>query len=151
MKKLSFKGIIIGSITDIVSSNIFQIPLFVWITISLSRSGVSQEQMKSAIILALHDNASYFLFSVMIGGSCSILGGYVAAKIAKQHEVLNGTLASFLCIFGSLYTIFTGTSQFPLWQQIFFLLLSPVLTAFGGYLRSRQVIAQAHNSKKKQF
>ena len=38
-----------------------------------------------------------------------MLGGYVSARIAARDEVLNGALASILCIGFGIYAVVKGT------------------------------------------
>ncbi|MCG2641381.1 hypothetical protein ACFPFP_18750 [Bradyrhizobium sp. GCM10023182] len=71
-----------------------------------------------------------------LGGLCSVLGGYVSARIARHDEVLNGALASILCVGLGIYAAARGTGH--LWLDILYLPLGPALAALGGYLRSRQ-------------
>ncbi|MEY2863332.1 MAG: hypothetical protein RLY58_1039 [Pseudomonadota bacterium] len=139
MSKVSIKAIIIGGITDVVSSNILQIPLIAYITFGLIKSGVAKDQLQPALLTAMKENSLYFILGLAVGSFCSFLGGYISAKIAKHNEVLNGTLASFLCVGISFYSMFSGASQLPLWQHILYLLLSPALACFGGYVRYSQV------------
>jgi hypothetical protein len=139
MKKLSFKGIIWGSITDIVASNIAAIPLFIYVSIAIHASALPKAEIGSAVANAIQGNILYFSLGTISGGLCSILGGYVAARIARHDEVLNGALAAFLCVGGGIYSMITGNTHSPWWESVLFLLLSPSLTAFGGYLRLRQV------------
>lgn len=74
--------------------------------------------------------------SSVLGGLCSVLGGYFSARIAKHDEVLNGALASILCVGFGVYAVASGTGR--LWLDVLYLPLSPALAALGGYLQSRQ-------------
>jgi hypothetical protein len=69
---------------------------------------------------------------------CSVLGGYVAAKLAKRHELLNGALASILCILLGIYVVTSGKDPHPMLVQVLLVVISPALSLFGGYLRLRQ-------------
>ena len=139
MSKVSIKAVIIGGITDIASTNILQIPLVVYIAFDLIKSDVADDQLSTALLAAMKDNPLYFTLGLAVGSFCSFLGGYVSAKIAKHNEMLNGTLASFLCVGIGLYSMFSGASHLPWWQHLFYLSLSPALACFGGYLRYAQV------------
>jgi hypothetical protein len=69
---------------------------------------------------------------------CSVLGGYVAARIAKRGELLNGALSAYLCIGVGVYGMIAGHSAIPLWQHLVAFVGSPILGALGGYLWMRQ-------------
>ena len=74
----------------------------------------------------------------ILGALCSVLGGYVSARIAKHHEILNGALSSILCIGFGVYALFSGSAADQVGLHLVFLPLSPALGAFGGYLSSRR-------------
>ncbi len=44
----------------------------------------------------LRGSTAFVVWSSILGGIFSVLGGYVAARIAKHDEVLNGALSSIL-------------------------------------------------------
>jgi hypothetical protein len=93
-------------------------------------AGSAEEILKGSTLLVVS--------SSILGGLCSVLGGYVSARIAKHDEVLNGALSSILCVGSGVYTVINLSSAGPLWLHLAFLPLSPALGALGGYLRSRQ-------------
>jgi len=52
--------------------------------------------------------------SIILGALCSVLAGYVSARIAKHDEVLNGALSSILCVVGGLYSVLSGSAALHL-------------------------------------
>lgn len=141
MKKISIKGVIIGAGADILSTNIFAIPLLLYITVSHHLTTLPKEQFSQALMQILRDDPVLFSVQILSGSLCSILGGYVAARIAKKNEIINGALASFLCVGSGLYALFFGHTSIPIWQHVLGFILSPVLSAFGGFvcLKTKQV------------
>ena len=70
---------------------------------------------------------------------CSILGGYVAAWLAKHDELLNGALSAWLCIaFGIAAFGASVRGGTPVWEVILGELASPALGLLGGYFRAAQ-------------
>ncbi len=138
--RLSPKAIIIGSVTDIVSTNIVMLPLVFYIMHGVMKTVTAPAEISSTVAALMKDDTTYFAISLFLGFMCSMLGGYVSAVIADHDEVLNGAFASILCVAGGLYTMASGHSADPLWKQAVFLTMSPLLAALGGYLRLRQVI-----------
>jgi hypothetical protein len=134
MSKISYKAVIIGSITDIITTNITAAPLFFYILHTMSKAGMSQAEIQSTVLLTYRTDPIYFTLGMFLGGLCSILGGYVSARIAKEHELLNGALASFLCVGGGVYSLFVGSSGQPLWYHLLAIFLSIVLATLGGYI-----------------
>ena len=71
--------------------------------------------------------------------ACSVLGGYIAAKVAKHDEILNGGCSSILSVMLGLYFMASGKNIHPLWLQVVHLISAVVFACLGGYLRIRQV------------
>ena|SRR6185312_1107576 len=139
MKKISIKGVLIGGVVDIVSTNIAVLPLTLYIMRAENLMSLPPQEGTKKVLEIMHTNSLYYAITLILGGICSILGGYVAARIAKREEILNGALASFLCVGSGIYAIASGESSAPLWLHVLFLLLSPSVAAFGGFLRLRQL------------
>lgn len=131
MKRISLKGVVIGNILDIVSTNIAALPIMMYILISSRPSADSTVQ-------ALITNGLFRVSSIILGALCSVLAGYVSARIAKRDEVLNGALSSILCVAGGVYAVFSGSTAL----HLALLPVSPVLGSFGGYLSSRRSAQQ---------
>lgn len=135
MKRISFKGVAIGNVVDIVTTNIVMIPVMIYILASAGVGSLPDHGAASATNI-LRASTIYLMASSILGGLCSVLGGYVSARIAARDEVLNGALASILCVGFGVYALMNGTGR--LWLHLLELPLSPALGALGGYLRSWQ-------------
>lgn len=138
MGKISLKGVVIGGITDIVATNILAIPLIAYVIAAFGLSHLPPDQMSIAIVSTIHDHWPLHLVQATTGIGCSILGGYVAARLARRGELLNGTLSSFLCVGIGIYSIITGQATETPIAAIVALVSSPVFALLGGYLRSMQ-------------
>ena len=136
MKRISFKGVVIGNIADVVSTHIFLIPLMMYFLIS-SRWGLSSDHAAGSVTEILLGNTAFTVWSSILGGLGSALGGYVSARIAKHDEVLNGAASSALSVGAVVYSVISGSAADHLWHYLVLLPLSPALAALGGYLRSR--------------
>jgi len=62
----------------------------------------------------------------------------LAATIAKSNELLNGALASWLCVGIGVYAIVNNAFAIPLWQLIFSVVTTPVVYLMGAYLWLRR-------------
>ncbi|MES5483025.1 hypothetical protein QMZ05_09725 [Bradyrhizobium sp. INPA03-11B] len=133
MKRVSFKGVAIGNVVDIVTSNVVMVPVMIYV---LASPPTGSPPGPGSIQEAFERSHVFLAASSILGGLCSILGGYVSARIAKHEEILNGALSSILCTSFGIFTLVNGIGHF--WLHLLYLLLSPALGAFGGYLRSRQ-------------
>jgi len=137
MARISIKAILIGGLTDVGLTMILGLPIGIYAALVVDVAHIPKNQIHSAITAVMHRPGIYFS-EMFIGFACSVLGGYVAARIAKHDELLNGCLASFLCVAGGVWTISTGRMTDPLSREILLLITSPLLSLLGGYLRLKQ-------------
>jgi hypothetical protein len=141
MSRISLKGVAIGGIVDMVSTNIVVLPVMVYILISSASSGLDAGSVRQVLMAS---NA-FRVSSSVLGALCSVLGGYVSARIAKHHKVLNGALSSILCIGLGVYALLSGSAADHFGLHLAFLPLSPALGALGGYLSSPRDTQQARD------
>jgi hypothetical protein len=99
---------------------------------------MSQDQIQTAITAALGANRLLYVCQLIVGSGCSVLGGYVGARLAKHDELLNGSLTSFLCVGGGLYSLAAGIGSSSLLLHLVGFVVSPALGLLGGYLRLSQ-------------
>ena len=138
MGKVSVKGVLIGGIVDVVASVVLGLPFAFYTMSKLDLSNTPKEGIESTVTAAIHGNVPLYVGQLLVGLACSVLGGYVAAWLAKHDELLNGGLSSFLCVAFGIYTMASGKDSNALWVQVLMLLASPVLALIGGDLMRRQ-------------
>jgi hypothetical protein len=144
MRKISIIGVLIGGVADILATNVAAIPIVVYVmATSPNLATLPQAQQTAAVMAAIQANVGIYLTLGVLGAICSVLGGYVAALIAKRAQVLNGALSAYLCIGSGIWALFAGHEQLPIWLHILLLPLSPGLGAAGGYLRALQLRRRA--------
>lgn len=139
MTKISIKGVLVGGIVDVASSFILGLPFAVYVIIKVQLAHTPVDQVGAAVKAATFESVPIYLVTLAVGMGCSVLGGYVAARLAKRHELLNGALASILCILLGIYAVRSGKDPHPIIFQIFLIAISPALSLLGGYLRLRQM------------
>src|SRR6266496_1473060 len=111
MNRISPKGVAMGNIANIVATYVVTLPLIIFIMVS---SGLPPSEILKA------GTVVYVSYAIW-GGICSVLGGYVSARIAKHDELLNGALSSILCVGGGLYAVISGSAADDLWLHLVFL------------------------------
>jgi hypothetical protein len=131
MSKISVKGVFIGAIVDVVASSLAGIPLLLYVMTHMDIAGAPAG---IEVISRLHADAVLRSIQLTLGFACSILGGYVAARIAKHDEVLNGALSSFLCIVLGIYSAASGKALESPAEHALLLAASFGAAAFGGFL-----------------
>lgn len=137
MRQISVKGVIVGGILDIVATFVTSIPLMATAFARLQLMQLPAAERPAALMKAMGPGSSYNLVGLALGSACSILGGYVAARIAKREERLNGALSAWLCVLSGLYSWWSGAYAVTAMAHVGYLILSPVMGALGGYLRER--------------
>ena len=148
MNKISIKGLVIGSIINMIIMGLLAPPIIHFAVHAIMHpdttpiNRVISEAIESG---QQHPFSSFLLGSIgfMVIALSSFPSGYVAAYIAKHDQVLNGGLASALFVGSCLYIQIQSSSQSPLWELLLSISTSIAFAAFGGYLRLRQVRAQS--------
>ncbi len=138
MGAVSFKGVIIGGIVDVVASVVLGLPFAIYTVSKLDLPSIPKSQVGATVTAAFHANVPLYAGQLLVGLACSVLGGYVAAWLAKRHELLNGVLSSFLCVLLGIYVLASGQDSNPRWLQLLLLVASPALALLGGELMRRQ-------------
>jgi hypothetical protein len=133
--RVSIAGVLIGGVIDVGASGLLGIPLVVYVMV---RHHLLHAHQGSAAASIIHSSAWLYGMQLAIGLGCSVLGGYVAARIAKHNELLNGLLSSFLCTAIGVYSIFSGKGSQSVLVKILLLTAAPVFALLGGYLRQIQ-------------
>jgi drug/metabolite transporter (DMT)-like permease len=119
-----------------VSSSILAMPAVIYVMVKYDL--LHSPNGPATIASSIHSSAWLYGLQLTIGLACSMLGGYVAAWIAKHDEPLNGLLSSFLCTAIGLYSLFSGKDSQPVLVQILLLVAAPAFAFLGGYLRQSQ-------------
>lgn len=135
MRKISIKGVLIGGVLDVVLSAILGVPLVIFVIASRGIGRLPKDQMRRALVMAIHGTPSLYAVQLFIGAISTVLGGFVAARLARHDHILNGLLSSAVCMAIGVYSIMTGKSSEPLVGQLVLLLvITPLCGATGGYL-----------------
>src|SRR5882724_12777417 len=115
MHKISLKGVLIGGVVDVTSSSLLGIPFAIYALSKIDLAHTPKDQLGSAIAAVSHATPWLYGMELLVGLACSVLGGYVAAWLAKHGEMLNGTLSSFLCVAIGIYSITSGKNSHAHW------------------------------------
>jgi hypothetical protein len=89
--RVSIVAVVIGGITDVVASSLLAIPLVIYVIVKYDL--LHAPKGSAAIVSSIHSSAGLYGLQLSIGLGCSVLGGYVAAWIAKHDELLNGVVS----------------------------------------------------------
>jgi hypothetical protein len=105
MGKLSIKGVVVGGLAEVGLSLVCGLVLGIFLVFSIALQHLPKARIHAATVAALH--SSYWLF-LLVGLLCSVVGRFVAAKLAKHDHLLNGAFSSWLCLVIELVTFARG-------------------------------------------
>ena len=138
MSRVSLKGVVVGGVVDIVATNLVALPVLVVAAAQANVAQLPKEEQGRAMLAAVNASPALFAVQLLLGSLCSVLGGYVAGRIAKRSEALNGALSAFLCVGFGVYALISRSDSIGPLGHAAFLVLSPVLGAAGGVLGARR-------------
>lgn len=144
MQKISIKGIAIGGVVAVVSAVLLDIPVSLYVLARVDFRHLPPERIQAAVTAASHAHPGIHTLEMLLGLAGSLLGGYVAALIARHDALLNGALSSWLFVSLGIFSLARGLSSDPVTTQVVLLAASPVCALLGGFLGSlrKQPVAQ---------
>jgi putative membrane protein (TIGR04086 family) len=133
MNRISVKGVVVGGIVDVVATMLCTLIAVIFLVNRLLAHG---GPATGGPIIAPPPATHAVL--VVVAGVCSLFGGYVAARIAKHDELLNGALSAYLAILVGLILLPFDKSPAAVRNVLISVVTSIVLGLLGGYVRSLQ-------------
>jgi hypothetical protein len=127
VSKFSFKGILVGIVACGLAEGIFAVTLLF---------------VASKVVHVRPDVA--FDLLVLSNAAASVIGGYVAARLAGHDELLNGVFAVLLPLVGGVVRIVQHQWSGP---SIALLLVYPMGGLLGGYLIHRSSVERSASSR----
>ena len=134
MKRISIKGIALGAIATIILDLIVAVVLMIIFGGHVFKSGMPAQQMAEALTAVARGN-DFLIASLILGTLTTVVGGYIAARIAKKEIYLNSGIVGLI---GMVLGVFLG-GQSPMWFNAAGFLTTVPAALVGGYLaKSRQ-------------
>ncbi len=128
MKQIKIKAIVLGLLTDIGGSLLASIIFGTVLVATLVMAGVPSDE-----IISRAQGPIVLIPGLIIGFGFTILGGFVAGRVARQAEVLHGGILGGIDIpFGLVIW-----SLSPLWLNILSLIATIPMGMVGGYFAKR--------------
>lgn len=128
LSDIKFKAVIIGALVDNAGTLLFMAIL----ASALVSKGLSEGEVMNRM-----KSMSGLLLGLIVGLSCTGMGGYVAGRMAGRTEVLHGALVAAL---GMIVALIFREGGIPAWYDIAgFVGMLPAGMA-GGYLAQRRRI-----------
>ncbi len=137
-RRFRWKAVLLGAATDLVGSAIAGVVLVVAFSLLARRAKAARKQALDR----LGQSWPFLLISMVVGGGCTVLGGYVAGRIARhsflKHALAAGglSLALGILVFGSDDGPYSGVVAF------FGYGLHLPLALLGGWLAWRRFFSR---------
>lgn len=124
-------AIVLGFIVDVGGTMVFSLVAATVASILLVSGGTAPEGLAAA----LEESGTFKLVSLAGGLSCTVLGGYVAARFANRSEYATAFAVGVVSlIFGEAMMLFT-TETATWWMRLAGDLLVIPAAVLGGHLR----------------
>lgn len=134
-------GVLVGGVVEIVAANLLGVPIAVYLITTTGALDLPRAEQKMVYLAALHANHIAAGLSLGTWAFSSILGGYVAGRIAKERTIVVGALSSYACLALAADALVHGISGQPIGQFLLWFPGGPLFGALGGYLTQRTVRA----------
>jgi hypothetical protein len=137
MHNISIRAVVLASLAvfgiDIVS-NFVLISLFGGPTFG---SGMSEEQMRRAFQVLFQDSR-YLTFALIFGTASTVLGGYLAARLARAVPYFNALAFGVLGLIVGMLT----SGDLPTWFKIIGFGLTVPAAVLGGHIAKVRMQAE---------
>jgi putative membrane protein (TIGR04086 family) len=126
-------GMIVDYIATFVAGTVF---IIIFFGQEIVKQGKPSEEAFNKILTS----PEHLFILGAVGALCTVLGGYVAGRIAKNLEIKHGALVGLgSLILVTLEQVISGKStSYPLWFEILGYLMAVPAGALGGYVAQRQ-------------
>jgi len=133
---LQIRPIIGGVVADYLAT---YVAMYAYIVIFVSRQLYERGELSDEAIRSFLTSPEGLLIGFAIGSLCTVLGGFVAGRLAKNLEVKHG---AFVGVGSALVSMLEqamseGPSHAPQWYLLISYCASLPLGALGGYIAER--------------
>ena len=138
---VKIRPIIVGAVIDYLATYVLTILylIFFFMKEPLEGGSPSQEVFEKAVNEMLSSPEALVTLSVM-GALCTVLGGYVAGRLAKADEIKHGALVGAASlVIGALQMSAAGEGySLPYWYELVAYIVTIPAGALGGYFAQRE-------------
>jgi hypothetical protein len=134
-RKISVTGIFAGFGVAYLTDVVLSLPFMISAIKGIDFYAIPRDQIREIYINAIYGNSYVIALLTLISCLASVMGGYMAAKIAKHDEPFNGALSTLPLMTLQIFSLTTGKLYGPLWMHIALLAAVPFFGLLGATLR----------------
>ncbi len=119
---------------------------YITFALGLALANALVARLFPSLLVAGPSSAQFIVTSLVCAAFLATLGGFMAAFIAGREPLMHAVILAVIC---ALYFLLflgaptpPGEPVFPIWYKIGLLIVVPPATAFGGFVRLRQVASR---------
>lgn len=122
---------------DFVATNVLYMPIVIAARFRIHAPQLSGHELPAALLQVIETTPLLHIANVGSGLASCALGGYVAARIAKGHEVLNGALSAWLGVTLTVYNLVARSGPIHVASNLVLIAAGVACAALGGLLGLR--------------
>ncbi|NMM12473.1 MAG: hypothetical protein HHJ17_02870 [Rhodoferax sp.] len=131
MKRFNLKAVAIGTLTMLALDLLTGVVSFIVFSGDSLTSGATQSEITAAGKI-IEQNDGYLLFGLLLGSLSTVIGGYIAARIARNLPLFNAFAVGVVGIAAGI--LLGGQSESPEWfNAVGYISTIPAAIA-GGWL-----------------
>ena len=135
MQRFNIRAVVVGSLSMLALDLLTGIVSFTFFTGDALSSEATQSEI-SAAATAIEQNSEYLLASLLLGTFSTVLGGYIAARLARKLPLFNACAVGVVGIAAAV--LLGGSSDSPGWFSAFGYLSTIPAAIIGGWLERRE-------------
>lgn len=138
MKKsglINIKAITAGFVADFVASTLFSIALSLLAVFIIAGKGYEGDDLERMLHSVMND-VPYRTFSLVAGLGFTLLGGYIAGRLARGGEIFHSGVVGVLNIIFGLFFI---NRHFTWYYAVAFVLVLPAALIGGNLAKQRRL------------
>src|SRR5215467_9504432 len=110
MRGISVLAIVVGAAADLILTIVLSGLLEVWVYATTDLIHLPREQAQAALAAAMQGATAPHIAQLFLGFACSVLGGVIAASLARERHLLNSVLAGVLITLFNLLLFARGVN-----------------------------------------
>ena len=125
------KAVAYGVLTDLVGTTVAGVALLIVFSTILLGQGHTPDSLATELL----DSSTYMVVSLGVGLSFTVLGGYVAARVANRREYWHALIVGIIVLVMGELMVSADPTSMPLSIRIVGDLLVVPAALFGAHLR----------------